>query len=243
LRLSLFTLLLLLIVTVAQAETIKVVEENDTIILMVNVQDKDGLGSFSLTLKYNPNMTKILKVSWEQPFTVVSNVNNTAGIARIAGFHGQIPGPKGEVKLVRLCVDGLPEFKITDVKLYDTKGNPLTYPLISTPQILPTTTQSKRTITTIPTVITTSTTAPSETIIQEKTTTTTVSIQHSSTKPIEHIITQTQTPKDITKTVTTTLATYITHSTTSSPGFSATFLIFVIILTVLLMSRIRKRKY
>lgn len=235
--------LILLTIIVAQAETVEVVEEgNNTVILMVEIQDQDGLGSFSLTLKYNPNMTKILNVSREGPFTVVGNINNELGVAKIAGFHGQIPGPTGEVRLARLHINGLAEFKIMKMKLYDTKGNLITYQLTSTtPDTSPTTTTPlEQTITTITTV--TMSTIPPETNTQVETTT--VTIHYLPTKPIERI-TQT-TPKEISKEIsknntTTTPTTNPTKPTAVIPDFSAASSVLMIILTILIL--LKKRKH
>ena len=243
--------ILSLTLTITSANTLNVVRENDTVIIVADVQDEDGLGSFSLTIKYDPSKTKIINVSPEEPFTVVSNIDNTNGIAKVAGFHGQIPGPRGKVKLAKLSVDGLLEFEVINVKLYDTKGDLIFYyysnktisnKTIITVTTLPPTTTITATSTTSPTITVTYTVATSSLTIstspQASVPASTVTL--TTTKVLQQTtISILKQPSQTKRFEITTLNATIT-STQPIPEFLAECAVFAVILITLLMLRKRK---
>jgi len=98
-----------------------VILQNNTLIAR-NINVERGLGAFSITITYDPNTTAIFNVSSVPPFTVVSNINNTAGVTYISGFHGQIPGPTGDVRLAILQIKGSDNVNIAVEELIDTSG-------------------------------------------------------------------------------------------------------------------------
>jgi hypothetical protein len=115
----LFSLFLSLFPVLAHQDVI--ILQNNTLIAR-NINVEGGLGAFSIVITYNPNTTTIFNVSSVPPFTVVSNINNTAGISYISGFHGQIPGPTGDVRLAILQIEGSDNLSISVEELIDTSG-------------------------------------------------------------------------------------------------------------------------
>lgn len=122
-----FFLLLFSAFPVSTHQEVVILQNNTLIARNINVEQ--GLGAFSIMITYNPNTTSILNVSSVPPFIVVSNINNTAGISYISGFHGQIPGPTGDVRLVILQIKGSDNMNISIDELIDTSGKGIISPI------------------------------------------------------------------------------------------------------------------
>lgn len=99
---------------------IKLIEDNNRLIIEAQTNNSD-VGAFSLSLSFNPDKTRIINISGEEPFITVANVKN--GMIKISGFHGQIPGPSGNVRLAVVTFNGSSEFQVVELKIYNTKGN------------------------------------------------------------------------------------------------------------------------
>jgi|GEM_PF-3960448 len=115
-----FIIFLIFGLTFTAGSAVKLVEHNNSsLIIEVQINNTD-VGAFSFSLSFDPKETRVVNISGEEPFIIVSNLQD--GMVKISGFHGQIPGPSGNVRLVVVTFNGSSEFRIEELKVYNTRG-------------------------------------------------------------------------------------------------------------------------
>lgn len=125
----LFTIFLIIIfltsatTNVQAVAYIEVINNNDTTktVIARNIESKMGVGAFIIFLIYNDSI-KITNITGISPFIVTYNSLNT-GIIKVVGFHGNIPGPTGDVPLIKFKVEGEGEIKVIVGELVDPNDN------------------------------------------------------------------------------------------------------------------------
>ncbi len=108
--------------TMASAVTaVEIAIESDQLVVK-DFDDSIGLGAFSVVIGYDPAKTSVTEVTFIEPFTGATNVQQVEKRIRVSGFTVQ-PQLTGDIPVARMVYEGEGRFDVYVDTLVNSKGD------------------------------------------------------------------------------------------------------------------------
>ncbi len=113
---------IIMLCTIVSAVTAVEVAIESNQLLVKDFDDNIGLGAFSVVISYDPTKTSVTEVTFIEPFTGATNIQQTEKTIRVSGFTVQ-PQLVGDIPIARMVYEGEEWFDVYVDTLVNSKGD------------------------------------------------------------------------------------------------------------------------